>query len=45
METLTDDNKLFCDTCNEKTTTLKGQRIEKLPPVLTFGLARFDIDY
>jgi ubiquitin carboxyl-terminal hydrolase 40 len=45
MDELTEDNKLFCDNCNEKTDTLKGQRIQKLPPVLTFGLARFDIDY
>lgn len=45
MDELYGDNKLFCDNCNEKTDTLKGQRLAKLPPVLTFGLARFDIDY
>ena len=39
------DNKLFCDNCNEKTDTLKGYRIQKLPPILTIDLNRFDFDY
>jgi len=45
FEKLDGSNQLFCENCNEKTDTLKGQRITKLPPIMTFGLARFDIDY
>ncbi|CDW84271.1 ubiquitin carboxyl-terminal hydrolase 40 [Stylonychia lemnae] len=45
FDKLDGDNQLFCDHCNEKTDTLKGQRITKLPPILTICLARFDIDY
>lgn len=45
FDKLDGDNKLFCDSCNEKTDTLKGYRIEKLPPILTIDLNRFDFDY
>ena len=38
-------NKLFCEACMEKTDTLKGYRIQKLPPILTIDLNRFDFDY
>ena len=36
---------LTCDYCNEKTEVLKGMRLAKIPPVLTIGLSRFDLDY
>jgi ubiquitin C-terminal hydrolase len=39
------DNQLNCDTCGTKTDSLKGIEIGKLPPVLTFNLYRFDLDY
>lgn len=39
------DNKLFCDNCNEKTDSLKGSRISKLPPILTIDLLRFAFDF
>ena len=45
FDKLDGDNKLFCDNCNEKTDTLKGQKINKLPPILTVDLNRFDFDY
>jgi ubiquitin carboxyl-terminal hydrolase 40 len=45
FEKLDGDNKLFCDNCNEKTDTLKGQKIQKLPPILQIDLLRFDFDY
>src|SRR5690606_38060899 len=35
----------FCDYCGMKTDTLKGIRIQRLPPVLTICLYRFDLDY
>ena len=38
-------NQLFCDICQEKTDTLKGMRIQKLPPILTLDLNRFSFDY
>jgi ubiquitin C-terminal hydrolase len=45
FDKLDGDNKLFCESCNEKTDTLKGYRIQKLPPILTIDLNRFDFDY
>ena len=36
---------MFCDNCNEKTDSLKGCKIQKLPPILTVNLLRFDFDY
>ena len=45
FDRLEGDNKLFCDNCNEKTDTLKGCRIEKLPPILTIDFNRFAFDY
>lgn len=38
-------NQLFCDNCNMKTDTLKGYRLQKLPPILTLDLNRFDFNY
>lgn len=45
MDKFDGSNQINCDNCNEKTDTLKGPRILKLPPVLTLCLARFDMDY
>jgi ubiquitin C-terminal hydrolase len=45
MEEMFNNDKIFCETCNEKTDSLMGKRIAKLPPVLTLALARFDLDY
>jgi ubiquitin carboxyl-terminal hydrolase 40 len=39
------DNQLTCDKCEEKTDSAKYLRIARLPPVLTFSLKRFDLDY
>jgi len=45
FERLDGSNALFCDNCNAKTDTLKGYRLQKLPPILTVDLNRFDFDY
>lgn len=45
FDKLDGDNKLFCDNCNEKTDTMKGVLLQKLPPILTIDLNRFDFDY
>ena len=38
-------SEVECDNCKEKTDSLKGIRIQKLPPLLTFCLKRFELDY
>lgn len=45
MERFEGDNKLTCDDCNEKTDSLKGIKISRLPAVITFCLFRFELDY
>lgn len=45
FEKLDGSNQLFCENCGEKTDTLMGKKIQKLPPVLTIALSRFDLDY
>jgi ubiquitin carboxyl-terminal hydrolase 40 len=44
-EMLSDDNQYSCDSCQQKTDALKGQRISALPEILTIGLNRFELDY
>merc|ERR1712091_584884 len=39
------DNQLTCDNCNEKTDSAKYVRFSRLPPILTFSLNRFELDY
>ena len=45
FDKLDGSNQLFCDNCNSKTDTLKGYRLQRLPPILTLDLNRFDFDY
>ena len=45
MERLEGSNQYHCDTCNKKVDALKGVKVRKYPPVLTFSLCRFDFDY
>jgi ubiquitin carboxyl-terminal hydrolase 40 len=40
-----DSNRLTCDVCNEKTDSLMGAKIQRLPPVLNFCLLRFEFDF
>ena len=45
---MTGDNKVTCESevCQgTKTDSRKGIKIAKLPPVLTFCLNRFELDY
>lgn len=47
-EYMTGDNKVTCDSevCfGQKTDSRRGIEIAKLPPVLTFCLNRFELDY
>lgn len=39
------DNKLECEVCQEKTPSLRGLRLSKLPPMLTVNLNRLEMDY
>lgn len=45
QETFDGDNQLTCDHCDKKTDSSKGLVLSKLPPVLTFCLHRFELDY
>jgi ubiquitin C-terminal hydrolase len=45
FDKLDGSNQLFCENCMAKTDTLKGYRLQKLPPILTLDLNRFDFDY
>ena len=48
IDHLTGENKLTCDSAKckgTKTDSRKYQRVGKLPPVLTLGLYRFELDY
>ena len=44
-ETLTDDNKYFCEKCQEKQDANKGLRFQSFPRIVTMQLKRFDFDY
>jgi ubiquitin carboxyl-terminal hydrolase 47 len=44
-ELLSGDSQYFCEKCACKVDALKGLKIEKFPPILTFQLKRFDFDY
>ncbi|EAR90666.1 ubiquitin carboxy-terminal hydrolase (macronuclear) [Tetrahymena thermophila SB210] len=44
-ELLNESNQLFCEICNKKCDTLKGQKIRKFPDILTLSLNRFTFDY
>lgn len=44
-EFLDNDNKYFCEKCNEKVEAVKGIRIQSLPKIITFHLNRFELDY
>ena len=43
-ERLDGDNQYFCETCNAKSDADRGTAFGKLPPILTFYLARFNYD-
>ena len=36
---------VWCANCAQGTASLKGVRLSHIPPVLTFSLSRFEIDY
>ena len=42
--TLEGDNAYSCSGCNNKTTAKKGDRLDRLPKILTLQLARFTLD-
>jgi len=44
-ELMDGDNKIECDTCDKRTTTVLRTCINKLPQILTISLKRFDLDY
>jgi len=44
-EEFTGDNKIECDICGKKTDSKKGPKVTKLPPILTFSLNRYTMDY
>jgi len=44
IETLKDDNKYACPTCDEKQEAEKGSKFGKLPKILMLQLQRFTID-
>ena len=45
FETFDGDNALFCEKCDKKTPSKKGETISKLPPVLTIALNRIEMDW
>lgn len=45
MERLEGSNQYHCDTCDKKVDALKGVKVRKYPPILTFSLCRFDFDF
>ncbi|EGR30926.1 ubiquitin specific peptidase 40, putative [Ichthyophthirius multifiliis] len=44
-EILEGDNKYFCENCQQKHDALKGQKIRKLPEILSLSLNRFEFDF
>ncbi len=40
-ERLDHDNSVFCDPCGQKQSSLKGQKLTSLPPLLVLSLKRF----
>lgn len=43
--TLEGDNAYQCSGCDKKVTAKKGDRLDRLPKILTLQLQRFDLDY
>jgi len=39
------DNAYQCSGCSNKVTALKGDRLDRLPKILTLQLQRFTLDY
>lgn len=44
-EVLSGSNQYSCEKCSKKVDAQKGLKFEKLPPLLTLQLKRFDLDY
>jgi len=44
VDYLTDENKYECEICQEKTDASKSVVLEKVPPILTLCLSRFEYD-
>ena len=38
------NNQYFCEVCNSKVNAIRLTRIQKIPPLLTFSLNRFEYD-
>ena len=43
--TLEGDNAYACSGCNNRVTAQKGDRLDRLPKILTLQLQRFTLDY
>src|SRR3546814_5754562 len=44
-ELMDGDNKIMCDTCSQKRTTIRRTVVETLPNLLILHLKRFDLDF
>ena len=45
FEHLNHDNQYYCEYCAGKCDASKGIRVRSFPPVLTFALKRFEMDF
>ena len=45
FEELNGNNQYFCEKCDCKCDASKGSKIREFPPIMTFSLNRFELDY